>query len=147
MLAEGLNNFDRVRLWNSIRGNNGFNRRLEAKMIVEEIFEFLGYEAKDCKELSEVFVQTYYKKEYDSVISLVDTCDALGDIIFIASGGLGKVTKKGQEIFNVICDANDLKSKERDKDGKIIKNENFANPNGLIFQILKDENGELNGRV
>ena len=55
--------------------------------------------------------------------------DALGDLIFIASGSIGKLEADPAQVLNTICDANDQKGIKKDSDGKIIKDTNtFVEP-------------------
>jgi predicted HAD superfamily Cof-like phosphohydrolase len=134
-----MNYFSQVKKWNDDRDNTTFNRRLEARMLLEEWFEFLGYDAHDCKALSETITQQYYNQEKADNMRKVDSCDALGDLIFIAMGGMGKLTSKGDEIFQTIQGANNQKSKTKNTEGKITKPSGFIPPEFIISEILKEE--------
>ncbi len=134
--------FSEVKTWNDDRENKNFNRRLEARMILEEWFEFLGYRAHDCKSISGVLTERFYDEEKANNMRKVDSCDALGDMIFIAMGGMGKLTTKGDEIFKTIQEANNQKPTQKTAEGKIIKPANFIPPEFRIQEILNEEEKE-----
>ncbi len=103
--------------WNNDRDNVFYDKKLEYRMLLEELDEYLGAKTK------------------------VDQADALADIIFVAIGSLFKLTgdsDKAEDIMNVVCAANNQKGKTKDKDGKITKPIDFVSPEEMIEEILYD---------
>lgn len=135
--------FSQVKQWNDDRENTTFNRKLEARMLLEEWFEFLGYNAHDCRALSTEITNQYYDEEKQSQMDKAYSCDALGDICFIAMGAMGKLTTKGDEIFQAIQEANNQKSKTKNAEGKITKPANFIPPELTIRTILEQEENSI----
>ena len=108
--------------WNEERDNLGYSCIREGSMIQEEV-----------EELGDAYRNG----------TLVDEADALADIIFVAVGSLFKLCKgdrqKVQDIMMVVTAANNLKTQAKDSDGKIVKPEGFAKPEGMIAEILGEE--------
>jgi len=101
--------------WNLDRDNTDYSKKLEYRMLLEEIDEYLGAKTK------------------------VDQADALADVIFVAVGSLFKLTgsiDKAQAIMDVVCSANNQKGKSKDLDGKIKKPMGFVPPEEMIEEIL-----------
>jgi predicted HAD superfamily Cof-like phosphohydrolase len=104
--------------WNAVRGNTEYHPVLEGAMLDEELDEFLdAYNLND----------------------KVEQADALADIIFVAVGALYKLTgcneEKVEDILLAVTAANSLKPKEK-VNGKIIKGDNYIEPQPLIKEIL-----------
>jgi predicted HAD superfamily Cof-like phosphohydrolase len=101
--------------WNEQRLNTEYNKKLEYRMLLEEVDEYLG-------------AKTY-----------VDQADAIADIIFVAIGSMYKLTGDVDmvyDIMNVVCAANNQKGKAKDADGKIKKPMGFVPPEEMIEKIL-----------
>ena len=101
--------------WNTDRNNTDYSKKLEYRMLLEEIDEYLG--AK----------------------TMVDQADGLADIIFVAVGSLFKLTgsvDKVEAIMDAVCTANNQKGKSKDLDGKIKKPLGFVPPEEMIEEIL-----------
>lgn len=95
-----MNVFERVGTWNQIRDNMQFRATKEFNMMESELDEYLNAE------------------------SMENRAKELADIIFVASGALCKYTgswQKAEEIFKIVCNHNDAKGLEKDKNGKIKK--------------------------
>jgi hypothetical protein len=113
----GSNLILEVATWNEDRDNTSYDKRLEYRMLLEELDEYLGAKTK------------------------VDQADAIADIIFVAIGSLYKLTgsvDKAEAIMDIVCGANNQKGKSKDKDGKIKKPLNFVSPEEYIEEILND---------
>ena len=114
--------FDIVReviKWNKDRDNTEYSKKIEYRMLLEEIDEYLGAKTS------------------------VDQADGLADITFVAIGSLFKLTgdeKKTADILQIVCNANNQKGKKKDKDGKIIKPMHFKHPEELIELVLFEKN-------
>ena len=110
--------FDVVRevvKWNTVRENTDYNKKLEYRMLLEEVDEYLGAKTK------------------------VDQADALADTIFVAIGSLFKLTgseEKTAAILQIVCNANNQKGNKKDADGKIIKPMHFIHPEELIELVF-----------
>ena len=105
--------------WNIDRDNLSYSCVREGSMIQEEVEE-LGLAFREGTE--------------------VDEADAYADIIFVAVGSLLKLCKgdkqKVLDILMVVTAANNLKTKDVDGNGKIVKPDGFASPEGMIEAIL-----------
>jgi len=108
--------------WNEDRENLGYSCVREGAMLQEELDE-LG---------------DAYRNG-----TIVDEADAYADIIFVAVGSLFKLcggdSQKVHDILMIVTAANNLKTQAKDVDGKIIKPEGFARPEGMIAEILGEE--------
>lgn len=109
-----------VCIWNYVRENVEFNKRVEEEMLQEEVEEL-------------------YK-----ATTPTDIADALADIIFVAVGSLYKFTEgselKLMAIMDAVIQANHRKGTEK-INGKIVKPTDFVGPEDTIRSIL--ENGQL----
>jgi len=114
-----FNLIGRVAEWNTTRDNLLYSPSLEYSMLDEELEEFM--EAGQAKDK-------------------VAEADALGDLAWVAIGGLVKLcngdTTKVKAIFRAIADANDTKSKSKNEQGKITKPKDFKGPEAAIKAIL-----------
>lgn len=119
------NIFKRIEQWNIDRDNTNFSHFNETKMLVEELFEFCGYERKDAKALSYKFAEEH---SLGRLYSTDDLADAAGDMIYIAVGTIVKLGLDPYTVMKTICDHNDAKGKLKDKYGKIIKDDKFIEP-------------------
>ena len=116
----------KIQQWNDERDNLDFDRKKEVRMIVEEIYEVLGYKSQDAKDLAKVFVNN--SSIYEETNDLI--ADAFGDIIFIATGSLYKLGYDAEIVMDNIIKANNQKSNKKDKFGKIMKDKTtFVEPN------------------
>lgn len=119
--------FDRIIKWNSDRENMGFNHLNETKMLAEELFEFCGYSRQAAKDAGKEFAKKY-SGDATKEINKSDLADAAGDLIFISIGTIAKLGLDPYEVLKRICDHNDAKGSKKDADGKIIKNDDFKEP-------------------
>ena len=123
---------DGVVNWNADRGllDKGFDIQLEMGMILEEVLEGFGYPREVAKEKSlKMAKKLNAKSPMHNAVSLTDTIDAFGDIIFIAIGSLAKLGVNPEAVLSDILKANQQKGNKVDKNGKIIKDDNFVEPN------------------
>ncbi len=108
--------------WNEERDNLSYSCVREGAMLQEEV-----------EELGEAYRNG----------TIVDEADAYADIIFVAVGSLYKLCggdkAKVEDILMVVTAANNLKTQAKDSDGKIVKPEGFAKPEGMIAEILGEE--------
>lgn len=129
---------DRPVHWNQERENMEFCLEREIKMLVEEVYELCGYSRVDSKIKSASFIHENRSQIEKSSKNLnIDaTLDAAGDLLFIASGTIGKLKYIPSEILRTICDHNDQKGSKKDKDGKIIKDTNvFVEPQHIKSKV------------
>ena len=109
-----------IQEWNDERGNYTYDRYLEGEMLEEELGEYA---------LASMVPN-----------DLVDEADALADIIFVAVGSLYKLVGndkiKFNDIMTAVTAANNLKSTEKDSNGKITKPKNFEGPEKMIAKVL-----------
>lgn len=133
------NIFNRVVLWNQMRDNLHPNEENGFRMLAEELFELAAYKREDAKALAQILTTAHMdqyekrKKEYDDFgFTNSDLVDALGDKIFIAIGEIAKHGYSPEEVMIKICDANDFKGSKKNADGKILKAEDFVEPEHLV---------------
>lgn len=117
--------FEEIIKWNQVRDNLNFNHSTEIKMLAEELFEFCGYSREEAKTLSKDFLLHH---NISNNITKSDLADAAGDLIFIAVGTIAKLGLDPSEVMYKICKHNNAKGKVKDSDGKIIKSDNFIEP-------------------
>jgi len=134
------NLFERIVKWNKDRDNMKFNHYNETKMLAEELYEFCGYPRAEAKANGVDFAEDHsmfsdekdgrFEYNHDGVnyVYKEDVADALGDLIFIAIGGLGKLGYNPEDILLRITEANEKKGSKKDADGKIIKDIDFVEP-------------------
>jgi predicted HAD superfamily Cof-like phosphohydrolase len=118
--------FYRIYEWNRVRDNLNYNSKLEIRLIVEELLEFIGLEKKLCKDLAVKIADFCY--EYADTNDVNESIDALGDLLFIIIGSIWKRGYDPYVILKRICDHNDNKGINKDSGGKIIKDINFIEP-------------------
>ena len=139
---------DGVVNWNADRGllDKGFDIQLEMGMILEEVLEGFGYPREVAKEKSlKMAKKLNAKSPMHNAVSLTDTIDAFGDIIFIAIGSLAKLGANPEAVLSDILKANQQKGNKVDKNGKIIKDDNFVEPNhSEVFGCVNREVAENN---
>lgn len=145
-----MNIFQRIVQWNKDRNNLGFSHFNETKMLAEELFEFCGFTRQESKNESyefaidtsigeegvldftdSEFIEYIHDSINENVYAKIDKpalVDALGDLVFIAIGGITKLGYDPEEVMKRICDANDKKGSKKDSSGKIIKDETFVEP-------------------
>jgi UDP-N-acetylmuramoylalanine-D-glutamate ligase len=145
MVQPNDNLLSRIVKWNQKRNNMEFNHKRETQMLAEELYEFLGYERGNAKELSRDFSAQSGKEQfydesgnivliYDSkaesrvTITKSDLADAAGDIAFIAIGTIAKLGLNPREVLERITIHNEAKGSVKDQHGKIIKDETFVEP-------------------
>jgi predicted HAD superfamily Cof-like phosphohydrolase len=112
--------FNRVIEWNRTRSNVVYSRELEYSMLLEELTE--------------------YKDARDELQEL----DAICDLAFVAIGTLYKFSERAGidpvDAMRIVCNANDAKGMDKDKNGKIRKPLWFSKPdceNGPLDRLLK----------
>ena len=115
-------NIDRTIKWNTDRGNttDTLNWDLEYNMLKEEL-----------EELNEATAE-------------VDKLDALLDLIFVATGSMGKMGLTAYQIvdaYELVMKANEAKSKTKNAEGKIVKNADFQPPEPALQKILDNRHG------
>ncbi len=108
---------ERTVKWNKDRGNTPetLDWSLEINMIKEELDEL-----KEAK-------------------TDVDRLDALEDLKFVLTGSESKMGLTPYQIVEateIVVSANESKGSKKDSNGKIIKNEDFTNPEPLLQEIL-----------
>lgn len=125
--------FQRIISWNKERNNTEFNYFNEVRMIAEELYELCLYNRTRSKTLGLSFANEHANSLFNEGIESSDMnrdamIDALGDIIYIATGTLYKLGADPFNTMSVICDANDKKGNVKDQFGKIMKDETFMEP-------------------
>ena len=112
----------RIMDWNEERGNTKYNPKLEYDMLKEELTEYLS-----------------------GIIEgdIVEQADAIGDLIFVATGSLFKLVHndpaKVLKIIDIITTANQQKTGEKDANGKVIKPKGFVEPQKQIHKLLEED--------
>ena len=139
--------------WNAERGNIQYNVSLEFSMLTEEVEELILAKQKnmlayaDVKGLDpyaeETFTNMPDEDREDLILDIrVDEADALADIVFVAIGGLYKLTgcreDKVEDILKAVIEANNNKGKDT-KDGKIVKPKGFVGPEEKIRDLIEGE--------
>ena len=119
MMNGRLDFIEEVANWNEVRSNKGYVSSLEYAMLDEELEEFM---------------------EAGITGDKVGQADALADILVVAAGGLYKLCGgnigKVQDILLAVTAANNTKSSEKNKYGKITKPDDFIGPEDMIREIL-----------
>jgi len=104
--------------WNEDRGNTSYSCVREGAMLQEEV-----------EELGDAFRNG----------TTVDELDAYCDIVFVAIGSMYKLLGDKQKVLDalmIVTAANNLKGGVVDGDGKIVKEEGFAGPEGMLQELL-----------
>lgn len=142
--------------WNNERDLlNHYQPTLEFNMLLEEVLELKLKDKKDIKDLIYSINQTIDKICVSEVseVSIKDMVDAYIDTCIIAIGSLAKLINMinksfGKDVniddiekiikagFYEVIQANNKKPKEKDKNGKIIKGNDFVEP---IIPLTLDE--------
>lgn len=124
--------------WNDGRGllDKPFNHDMEAGFIIEEILESYGY--TNGRGLSKEIIALLRDNELVGLgdqqsikkmsVDPKDVLDAFVDIQIYCVGAIAKLAKSVPEVINAVMDKNDAKGSETDSQGKIIKKEDFINP-------------------
>lgn len=144
--------------WNNDRDNLEFNGQLEYEMLLEEVNEFVWALPKALADKFGSLTQEEADERMPELIEylgskdgtadvLVNRLDALADVVFVAIGAMCKLTKDPslvEDVFKAVLAANNLKSKEKNEDGKITKPEVFVGPESIIKKIAIEvlDNGE-----
>jgi len=144
--------------WNEDRDNLEFNGHLEYEMMLEEVDEFVWALPKALKEKFGELTQEETDEKMPELIEFLESkegradvmahrLDALADVVFVAIGGMCKITKNPslvEDVFYAVLAANNLKSKEKNEEGKITKPEGFVGPESMIKKIALEvlDNGE-----
>lgn len=136
--------------WNRERDNLEYNTAVEFTMLTEELQEYLLAKQKNMLAYADMKDKDPYAEDTFTNMSeedrellqqdiLVDEADGLGDTIFVAYGGLFKLTNgdtsKVVRIMEAIVRANNKKGRDK-VDGKIIKPKDFVGPEEEIRKIL-----------
>lgn len=153
-----MTTLQRIVKWNKDRGllDKGFSEQREAAYIFEETLELLGYRGK-VKEYSRMIAREYLDndlirftegEDYHTTLDITRTpntveqnLDAFGDIIVFATGAMAKIINTYNlnltvdEVLNKIMDANDKKGRKVDAEGKVIKSEDFKQPDLITTQM------------
>lgn len=114
---------EQICIWNYVRENHKYDKKLEAKMLSEELEEYLSSEEGTANELKE-----------------------LADIIFVAIGSMYKITGNAptvKSIIQAVINHNNGKGTAKDENGKIRKNKHLPPAEDIIDEIL----GASNERV
>lgn len=144
--------------WNNDRDNLEFNGQLEYEMMLEEVDEFVwaipkaiadkfGKITEEEAEDKMAEVLEFLGSKDGTADVLVNRLDALADVVFVAIGAMCKLTKDPtmvEDVFHAVLAANNLKSKEKNEEGKITKPEGFVGPESMIKKIAIEvlDNGE-----
>ena len=84
----------------------------------------------------------YINTEEGKVMYKVNQLDALGDLVWVAIGAMGKLLdgdyNKVDDVMIAIQAANDTKSDTKDINGKITKPVGFQGPEKMIAKIVRD---------
>ena len=138
--------------WNDERDNLEYDTATEFTMLSEEIQELLMAKQKvmlkyaSDNELDPYEEATFTKMSEDDKNTMyknirVEEADALADTIFVAVGGLYKLTGgslvKTGKILSAVLEANEKKGKDKEN-GKITKPKDFVGPETYIMEILND---------
>ena len=105
-----------IATWNYVRGNRNFTKKLETDMLFEEWQEFVDAETD------------------------IDMADALADLIFVAVGGLYKLSGdayRAECIMAEVIKANFKKGATKNEYGKVVKPADFVGPETEIEKILE----------
>lgn len=153
-----MTTLQRIVKWNEARGllDKGYETQREAAYIFEETLELLGYKGK-VKEYSRMLAKEYldndlirftegddYSKKLDitrTPNTVEQNLDAFGDIIVFATGAMAKIINTYNlnltvdEVINKIMDANDKKGSKVDAAGKVIKSDDFKQPDLVTTQM------------
>lgn len=139
--------------WNETRENMEFDGQLAFTMLTEELDEFawalpkvitdkfgeLSEEERTEEKLAEI--GEWMASEECQVNFKVAQLDALGDLVFVAIGEMGKIlgdASKVEDVMGAILAANNLKGKDKES-GKITKPEGFVGPESIIAKVVQDE--------
>lgn len=153
-----MTTLQRIVKWNEARGllDKGYETQREAAYIFEETLELLGYRGK-VKEYSRMLTREYLGNDlirftegedneneldiYRESNSIEQNLDAFGDIIVFATGAMAKIISTYNlnltvdEVINKIMDANDKKGSKVDAAGKVIKSDDFKQPDLVTTQM------------
>lgn len=153
-----MTTLQRIVKWNEARGllDKGYETQREAAYIFEETLELLGYRGK-VKEYSRMLAREYLDKDQIRFVegddyskkleihrepnTVEQNLDAFGDIIVFATGAMAKLIAQHDlnltvdEVINKIMDANDKKGSKVDAAGKVIKSDDFKQPDLVTTQM------------
>lgn len=155
----------RAAKWNYDRGLT-WGSQVSMKILSEEVQEFWkAWVEKDIVEMLDAFAdikfvihgreflfsmvkhlstEEYYKDEktYYSIMSYgYNNLDRARTILIDLGFSDGDLLA----VYNIVCDANDKKHKERDGNGKVTKGPDWENPNLAILEYVKTLNLNLAG--
>ncbi len=144
--------------WNTLRDNNEFNGGLEYNMLMEELDEFAMALLKTIDDKYPKDTLTFeesgepIQEDKDKILEYINSqegkdmykvnqLDALGDIVWVAVGAMGKLLGgnylKVDDVMLAIQAANDTKSSEKNEDGKITKPKDFEGPESMILKVVQ----------
>lgn len=153
-----MTTLQRIVKWNEARGliDKGCDIQRESAYIFEETLELLGYKGK-VKEYSRMIAKEYLDndmirftegEDYSKKLDIIRTpntveqnLDAFGDIIVFATGAMAKLIAQHNlnttvdEVINKIMNANDKKGSKVDAAGKVIKSDDFKQPDLITTQM------------
>ncbi len=144
--------------WNNLRENTEFNGALEYGMLMEELDEFamallktiddeypkdtLTFEENgEPIQADKDKILEYINSDDGATAYKVNQLDALGDILFVAVGAMGKLLDgnydKVEDVMMAIQAANDTKGTTKNEDGKVTKPKDFVGPESIIKKVVQ----------
>lgn len=138
--------------WNIDRDCTQFDGELEYGMLHEELLEFVHAYPKTITDKFGVLtdeelqdkeeeILEYLKSEEFMIDFKANQLDALGDLIFVAVGSMGKIMNGDwhlvEDVLMSIIAANNTKTADKNGSGKITKPADFVGPEAMIKKLYK----------